>query len=142
MHFAHLTARILAPVNLSLATQSTGNGKPGASSEDGKAATDLPRVAAHHSFFSSHRNPKSNTRSKYAPVDAPASDASFAVANFLGQLPRDDHAGVPFIGQTSRGRQKSREEFYVAFCQSENFTAWLENVAGWVGKKAEAGVLG
>jgi hypothetical protein len=47
---------------------------------------------------------------------------------------------VPFSGQTSHGRHKSRGEFYSKFCQSPNFHAWLE-MRNVTEREAAAGMM-
>jgi hypothetical protein len=138
MHFAHLTARVLAPINRSLATNSLSNGK------DGNIGDEMTKSESPLIIFPSRSKKKHSTGGSAAVPGVPSMETmtaeTFPVETFVAHLPKDD--SIAFTGQTGRGRQKAREEFYTAFCNSLNFAAWLDDVASWVGKKAEAGVLG
>jgi hypothetical protein len=113
-HFSDLTAQLLAPANRYMASNVSGNAAPARSSAISMAAT-MPTAVS--------------STGKY-PFDFPT---------FLKSLSQYG-ATVPFTGQTSHGRQRSRDEFYAQFTQSANFQAWLD-MRSDNEKQAAAGML-
>jgi hypothetical protein len=97
-HFSDLTAQLLAPANRYMATNASGSSLASSSSA-------LPTIA-----------PPAYSNGGKFPFDFPT---------FLKSLSQYG-ATVPFTGQTSNGRQRSRDEFYAQFTQSANFQAWLD----------------
>jgi hypothetical protein len=131
MHFAHLTARILAPVNRSLASNSSNDSKPGkATNSNDKFTRDLPQIATPHVLFPTHKNSKSALQKQ--TLKSPTSESSFTVSTFLSRLPRDDHAGVPFSGQSAADAKKRARSFTPPFARAQTLPlGWKMWPGGW-----------
>ncbi|KAF2664469.1 hypothetical protein BT63DRAFT_429236 [Microthyrium microscopicum] len=118
-HFADLTAKLLAPANRFLATGADASAAIAVSQASGASQVRGVKVVNNEGEAMGY---ESKVEIQMA-VEA-GEVSNFSVDAFL--LALESQVPAPFVGQTVRGRQRSRDAFYARFCASGNFEAWLE----------------